>query len=252
VPLTLAQVRALEGGTGDRGEAVITAAGSGLRIGELRGLDVSDVRFLRRTIRVGRQRPQSGELTPPRSMSPDRTVPVGQSAIDALAGYLEAGERDTGPLFVNVLGRPLRYQQWKPLWKVAADKAKVDATAHALRHFYASALIAGGRRSRRCRRSWGTPRQLSRCARMPTFVPETTTAPGPSSTPYSTLLRTRCELTGRSDCSCAGQRPRSLKRLSWSPRRSRRSRRSWPATGRPPPRPTRPWCHPRRRAWWPR
>jgi integrase len=39
---------------------------------------------------------------------------------------------------------PLTYRRWKPLWRVAADKAKVDATAHALRHFYARALIAGG------------------------------------------------------------------------------------------------------------
>lgn len=41
--LTLAQVRALEVGMGDLGAAVITLAGSGLRIGELVGLDVSDV-----------------------------------------------------------------------------------------------------------------------------------------------------------------------------------------------------------------
>lgn len=38
----------------------------------------------------------------------------------------------------------MTYRQWKPLWKDAADAAKAEATAHALRHFYASALIAGG------------------------------------------------------------------------------------------------------------
>ena len=43
-----------------------------------------------------------------------------------------------------MLGRPLTYRQWKPLWKVAIEQAKVEATAHSLRHFYASALIAGG------------------------------------------------------------------------------------------------------------
>ena len=144
VPLTLAQVRALEAGMGDLGASVITLAGSGLRIGELLGLDVSDVDFLRRTIRVERQRAQSGELTPPKSKSSGRTVPVGQTVIDALAAYLKAGDRKSGPLFVNLLGRPLTYRQWKPLWKAAAETAKVEATAHALRHFYASALIAGG------------------------------------------------------------------------------------------------------------
>jgi integrase len=45
---------------------------------------------------------------------------------------------------VNALGRPLTYRQWKPLWKTAAETVKVEATAHALRHLYASALIAGG------------------------------------------------------------------------------------------------------------
>jgi drug/metabolite transporter (DMT)-like permease len=47
---------------------------------------------------------------------------------------------------------------------------------------------------------------------------------------------------------------RSVPRLRppWSPRRSRRSRRSWRAAGRPRPRRSSPWCHPRRRAWSPR
>ena len=44
--------------------AVVTLAGSGLRIGELLGLDVTDVDFLRRTISVERQRNQAGNLGP--------------------------------------------------------------------------------------------------------------------------------------------------------------------------------------------
>ena len=144
VPLTLAQVRALELGIGDLGAAVIALAGSGLRIGELLGLDVSDLDFLPRTIRVERQRAQSGELAPPKSTSSGRSVPVGRAVIDVLAAYLKAGKRTTGPLIVDALDRPLTYGRWKPLRKTAAETAKVDATAHGLRHFYASALIAGG------------------------------------------------------------------------------------------------------------
>ena len=45
---------------------------------------------------------------------------------------------------MNAMGLPLTYRQWKPLWKTAADTANVQATADALRHLYASALIAGG------------------------------------------------------------------------------------------------------------
>lgn len=89
-PLALTQVRALEVAMGKLGAAVITLAGSGLRIGELLGLDVSDVDFFRGTIRVERQRSQSGEITPPKSRSSARTVPVGQTVIDALAASLKA------------------------------------------------------------------------------------------------------------------------------------------------------------------
>ena len=91
---------------GTLGAAVIALAGSGLRIGELLRLDVSDIDFLRRTIRVA----------------------VGQTVIDALAAFLKAG------LFVNAMGLPLTYRQWKPLWQTAAKTAKVEATAHARGH----------------------------------------------------------------------------------------------------------------------
>ena len=46
--------------------------------------------------------------------------------------------------------------------------------------------------------------------------------------------------------------PRVVATPSWSPRRSRRSRRSWRAARRPCRRRARPWCRRRRRAWWPR
>ncbi len=38
----------------------------------------------------------------------------------------------------------MTYPQWKPLWAAATTTADVDFTTHDLRHFYASALIAGG------------------------------------------------------------------------------------------------------------
>jgi integrase len=41
---------------------VILLAGSGLRIGEARGLDVEDIDFLRRTVKVSRQRNQAGAI----------------------------------------------------------------------------------------------------------------------------------------------------------------------------------------------
>lgn len=47
--------------------AVVTLAGSGLRIGELLGLKVPDIDFKAGTIRVERQRLQSGKIGPPKT-----------------------------------------------------------------------------------------------------------------------------------------------------------------------------------------
>jgi integrase len=144
VPPTLEQIEAVRKALGEQWRAaVVTLAGSGLRIGELLGLEVSDVDFLRRTIRVERQRLQSGALASVKSKASRRTVPVGQVVIDALAAHL-AQFPSEGALFVDELGQPLTYRRWKGLLRDAATAAKVPVTSHGFRHFFASALIAGG------------------------------------------------------------------------------------------------------------
>lgn len=144
VPPTVEEVAALADSIEARWRAlVVTLAGSGLRIGELLGLEVADVDFLRRTIRVERQRTQAGRLAPVKSKSSRRVVPVGQVVIDALAAHL-AAYPSQGALFVDELGEPLLYRRWRTLCEAAARSAGLDCTAHSLRHFYASALIAGG------------------------------------------------------------------------------------------------------------
>jgi len=104
---------------------------------------VADVDFLRRTIRVERQRNQAGALGPVKSKSSRRVVPVGQVVIDELAAHLAAYPSDDA-LFVDEIGQPLLYRRWKSLWGDAARITGAEFTAHGLRHFYASALIAGG------------------------------------------------------------------------------------------------------------
>lgn len=144
VPPTVEQVTACADVIGPQWRAlVVTLAGSGLRIGELLGLSVADVDFLRRTIRVERQRNQAGALRPVKSKTSRRVVPVGRVVIDELAAHL-AAHPSTGPLFVDELGEPLLYRRWKTLWGGVQRATGVDFTAHGLRHFYASALIAGG------------------------------------------------------------------------------------------------------------
>ncbi len=141
---TLADVEKVRGALGEQWRAVpIVLAGSGLRIGELLGLRVSDVDFLRRTIRVERQRLQSNKVAPLKSKASRRTVPVGQVVIDGLAAHLAAYPSDDA-LFVDELGEPLTYRRWKRLLKDAATETGVDLTSHSLRHFAASALISGG------------------------------------------------------------------------------------------------------------
>lgn len=140
--------------------AVVTLAGSGLRIGELLGLKVSDVDFKAGTIRVERQRLQSGRIGPPKTAKPRRTVPVGDVVTDALLVHL-AARPSKGWLFTMEEGEPLNCRRWKTEWNCArkALQAAEDEAAereghkpvelprrvpHDLRHFYASALIAGG------------------------------------------------------------------------------------------------------------
>ena len=115
----------------------------GLRIGELRGLRVEDVDFLRRTVRVERQRRQDGSIGPVKGRQA-RTVPLGQAVLDVLAAHLAAYPASDEALFVDEFGRPLGYTQWKRLLAAAGKSAKVDLTSHSFRHFAASALISGG------------------------------------------------------------------------------------------------------------
>lgn len=141
VPPTVEQVQAIGDAMPDRMQtAVVMLAGSGLRIGELLGLRVGDVDFLRRTVRVERQRNQAGALVPPKTAKSARTVPLGKVVIDALAAHLAAYPSKEW-LFTAEDGKPLMYRRWKADWKAAAP---AGITTHDLRHFCASALIAGG------------------------------------------------------------------------------------------------------------
>lgn len=77
------------------------------------------------------------------SVTSRRTVPVGQVVIDELAAHL-AAYPSADALFSKQHGKPLTYTVWRRLWREAAAEAKVSGTSHSLRHFFASALIAGG------------------------------------------------------------------------------------------------------------
>jgi len=109
---------------------------SGLRIGELTGLEVGKLDFAQELVRVVGK---GGK---------ERIVPIGAPALNALRAYLE--ERglpgDQEPLFVNHRGGRLTPRSVQRHLKTHLLKAGVlrDATPHALRHSFATHLLDGG------------------------------------------------------------------------------------------------------------
>lgn len=111
---------------------------TGIRLSELVGLQVSDVDFSTRVIKVTGKR------------NKQRVVPFGRRMEDQLKTYLEA--RDifvgclTGPLFYSNSGRPIRGKTvyWlvrKHLSRVVAQKKK---SPHVLRHSFATSMLNHG------------------------------------------------------------------------------------------------------------
>ncbi len=116
------------------------AYGAGLRVSEWIGLAVSDVLLEDSIVRVFGKG------------SKERLVPIGRSAIGAVAVYtrelrpvLERGQ-GKGILFLNSQGRPLsRMGAWKILRKyVIMAGIEKPVSPHTLRHSFATHLLEGG------------------------------------------------------------------------------------------------------------
>lgn len=116
------------------------AYGAGLRVSEWITLAIRDVLFEERLVRVFGKG------------SKERLVPIGRSAIGAVAIYLrelrprlEHGE-GKGILILNARGRPLtRMGAWKIL-RHHVEKAQITkhVSPHTLRHSFATHLLEGG------------------------------------------------------------------------------------------------------------
>lgn len=112
-PLTVEQLDALASAMPHRYRAlVVVGAGTGLRQGELFGLQVRDVNFLRRTLKVERQVQPAGaavEVGPLKNKHSYRTIPLGQVVVDALAAHLAGNpsQHVSGFLFTDEAGDPL-------------------------------------------------------------------------------------------------------------------------------------------------
>jgi integrase len=150
-PRTTEQVQAAAKAAGDHlRAAVLLAAGTGMRRGEVFGLTEDRVRFLERKIIVDRQlvgvRDGSPVFGPPKTRSSVREIPLPTSVAEALAKHIE--QHPPGPsglLFTTTHGHAWRWTTFGDVWRAkmkAADLAGFDF--HELRHYYASLLIRYG------------------------------------------------------------------------------------------------------------
>ena len=130
--------------------AVPLGVGCGLRQGEVSGLTVDRVDFLRRTLRVDRQlvsrwvsRPV---LTAPKTASSARTIPLATFVLDALADHLRRFPAGPAELVLrSPSGEPMDSDRFGHQWRRACKRAGVAGVGyHALRHTFASTLLSRG------------------------------------------------------------------------------------------------------------
>lgn len=124
---------------------------AGLRLGEAAGLQIGDVNFLRRTIRIRRQVQGSNntnvKIVPPKYGS-ERTVFVPAELMTSLSAHVAAeglAEPDE-MLFRTALGRLWQRNSAGEEWRRIRTETGLpsEVTLHTLRHTFASNLIASG------------------------------------------------------------------------------------------------------------
>lgn len=132
-------------------EMPLVAAMTGLRQGELLGLRLDNVDFLRRTIGVVEQlQPVAGGgvgFVPPKTRAGVRVVPLPVLAADALARHLERFPSVAGePVFRSARGRRWTRGSFGEVWRPAKVRAGLPDWAHwhALRDVAASTWIRQG------------------------------------------------------------------------------------------------------------
>jgi integrase len=167
VPWTAAQISAIRAGLPPKWQAVTDCgAGLGLRSGEIFGLADDAAQFLQRRVRVVRQVKHVNArlwFGPPKG-GKERDVPMPESVSLALAACVAAyppvpvtlpwndpgsrrhGQPVTASLLFTRSGAPVHSSTFNTTaWTPARNAAGIaEGGLHQLRHFYASALLAGG------------------------------------------------------------------------------------------------------------
>ncbi|HEX2298099.1 MAG TPA: site-specific integrase, partial [Pseudonocardiaceae bacterium] len=162
------QVHALHDALPERYRAIVyVVAGCGLRGGEVFGLELDAVNFLRRELAVRQQMKvvigRRPFLAPPKMKTSRRTVDLPDVVGEALARHLEqfpAGQieldddtdernprrRQARMVFTNGNGAPINRARWSYVWRPAVQAAGLPAGfgLRDLRHYFATVLIFGG------------------------------------------------------------------------------------------------------------
>lgn len=123
-------------------------AQTGLRIGELAGLQWGDIDHLRLTVRVRRNFTEEGGYGPPKTRAGRREVPTLTRDLSDRLAILRGDAPDGAQVFTSPDGGPLRPRNWRRrIFDPAVTKAKLadpQPTPHALRHTAVALWIAGG------------------------------------------------------------------------------------------------------------
>jgi integrase len=167
VPWEHDQVLAVRQARPERYQVIsMLGAGLGLRQGEAFGLSPDDIDWLRGTVQVRRQAKLIGyrQIFGPPKYGKGREVPLPESVKEWLAAYLVEwparpvtlpwrtldGDPRTVSLMATTRERTavgrncFNSSLWKPALKEACVRVTRENGTHALRHFYASALLDGG------------------------------------------------------------------------------------------------------------
>lgn len=128
---------------------VALCAFAGLRKGEAAGVQVGDIDFLRRTLKVSRQLQRDGSTYVVRlpKYASERVVFLPEELVTILSGHIATHLSDAGPdtwLF-TITEKPMYDNDITWRWRATRTSAKLpQVRLHDLRHFYASGLIAAG------------------------------------------------------------------------------------------------------------
>lgn len=122
-------------------------AGLGLRPGELLGLQVQSIDFLRRDVAVVTQLDnRTRTLAPLKTSASYRTVPLPDPLAPMITAHIAATDpRTHGLLFTTDAHAPVSRSTFRKVWANAAAAAgRPGMRLHDMRHAYASALIDAG------------------------------------------------------------------------------------------------------------